>query len=128
MQITAELEAKGVLLRILNLGVGTGTPTGKLILTVLGGIAQFKREIMLERQREGIAKAKREGKFKGRKPTACEDGRCARATQGRHGRHADRKGLSHPGRCLNEHSVSLYCRRNWFIWIQPFQMDGFGQM
>ena len=70
MQITAELEAKGVSLRILNLGVDTGTPTGKLILTVLGGIAQFEREIMLERQREGIAKAKREGKFKGRKPTA----------------------------------------------------------
>ena len=70
MQITAELECKGVSLRILNLGVDTGTPTGKLILTVLGGIAQFEREIMLERQREGIAKAKREGKFKGRKPTA----------------------------------------------------------
>ncbi len=46
------------------------TPTGKLILSVLGGIAQFEREIMLERQREGIAKAKREGKYKGRKPTA----------------------------------------------------------
>jgi DNA invertase Pin-like site-specific DNA recombinase len=70
MQIIGELEAKGVSLRILNLGVDTGTPTGKLILTVLGGIAQFEREIMLERQREGIAKAKREGKFKGRKPTA----------------------------------------------------------
>jgi DNA invertase Pin-like site-specific DNA recombinase len=70
MQITAELEGKGAALRILNLGVDTGTPTGKLILTVLGGIAQFEREIMLERQREGIAKAKAEGKFKGRKPTA----------------------------------------------------------
>ena len=58
MQITTELEAKGVSLRILNFGVDTGTPTGKLILTVLGGIAQFEREIMLERQREGIGKAK----------------------------------------------------------------------
>ena len=70
MQIIAELEAKGVSLRILGLGVDTATPTGKLILTVMGGIAQFEREIMLERQREGIAKAKAEGKFKGRKPTA----------------------------------------------------------
>ena len=70
MQLTEKLEAKGVALRILNLGVDTGTPTGKLILTVLGGIAQFEREIMLERQREGIAKAKAQGKFKGRKPTA----------------------------------------------------------
>jgi DNA invertase Pin-like site-specific DNA recombinase len=70
MQIVDELTQKGVSLRILNLGMDTATPTGKLILTVLGGIADFEREIMLERQREGIARAKAEGKFKGRKPTA----------------------------------------------------------
>ena len=46
------------------------TPTGRLMLTVLGGIAEFERGIMLERQREGIAKAKADGKYKGRKPTA----------------------------------------------------------
>ena len=38
------------------------------MLTVLGGIAQFEREIMFKRQREGVAKAKAEGKYKGRKP------------------------------------------------------------
>lgn len=64
------IEAKGAALRIINLGVDTSTPTGKLILNVLGGVAQFEREMMLERQREGIAKAKDEGKYKGRKPTA----------------------------------------------------------
>ncbi|MCP1592049.1 DNA invertase Pin-like site-specific DNA recombinase [Methylorubrum extorquens] len=64
------LEGKGVALRILNLGVDTATPTGKLMLNVLGGVAQFEREMMLERQREGIAKAKGEGRYKGRKPTA----------------------------------------------------------
>src|SRR5262249_32644616 len=48
----------------------TSTPTGRLMLNVLGSIAQFEREIMLERQREGIAKAKAEGLYKGRKPTA----------------------------------------------------------
>jgi DNA invertase Pin-like site-specific DNA recombinase len=48
----------------------TSLPTGKLILTVLGGVATFERELMLERQREGIARAKAEGKYKGRKPTA----------------------------------------------------------
>jgi DNA invertase Pin-like site-specific DNA recombinase len=37
---------------------------------MLGAIAQFERELMLERQREGIAKAKAEGKYKGRAPTA----------------------------------------------------------
>jgi DNA invertase Pin-like site-specific DNA recombinase len=49
--------------------VDTSTPTGKLMLNVLGSVAQFEREMMLERQREGIAKAKSEGRYKGRKPT-----------------------------------------------------------
>ncbi|GAA5064298.1 hypothetical protein GCM10023209_00660 [Roseibacterium beibuensis] len=40
------------------------------MLNVLGSVAQFEREMMLERQREGIAKAKAEGRYKGRKPTA----------------------------------------------------------
>lgn len=40
------------------------------MLTVLGAIAEFERELMLERQREGIAKAKAAGRYKGRKPTA----------------------------------------------------------
>lgn len=40
------------------------------MLNVLGGVAQFEREIMLQRQREGIAKAKAAGAYKGRKPTA----------------------------------------------------------
>lgn len=68
--ILSDLEAKGVALRIENLGVDTSTPTGKLMLNVLGGVAQFEREMMLERQREGIAKAKAEGAYRGRKPTA----------------------------------------------------------
>lgn len=70
MEIVAKLEEKGVTLRILNLGIDTATPTGKLILTVLGGIAQFEREIMKERQRVGIDRAKLEGKYTGRQPTA----------------------------------------------------------
>jgi DNA invertase Pin-like site-specific DNA recombinase len=69
-EITESLQEKGAALRILDLGIDTGKPTGKLVLTVLGGIAEFEREIMLERQREGIAKAKAAGKYKGRKPTA----------------------------------------------------------
>lgn len=72
MKIIKELENKKVGLRILNLGMDTTTPTGKLMLTILGGIAQFEREIMLERQREGIAKAKSEGKYKGRKSIRSE--------------------------------------------------------
>lgn len=69
-KIVETLTAKGVSLRIFDLGVDTGTPTGKLMLNLMGSIAQFEREMMLERQREGIAKAKGEGRYKGRKPTA----------------------------------------------------------
>ena len=57
-------------LHILDLNLDTATPTGRLQITLLGGIAQWEREMMLERQRIGIAKAKAEGKYKGRKPTA----------------------------------------------------------
>jgi len=48
----------------------TSTPAGRLMFNVLASIAQFEREIMLTRQPEGIAKAKAEGKYKGRAPTA----------------------------------------------------------
>jgi DNA invertase Pin-like site-specific DNA recombinase len=68
LAIIQTLEQKNVSVHILNLGMDTQTPTGKLMLTVLGGIAQFEREIMLERQREGVSKAKTQGKYKGRKP------------------------------------------------------------
>ncbi|MBB2718882.1 UNVERIFIED_ORG: DNA invertase Pin-like site-specific DNA recombinase [Rhizobium etli] len=70
MSIIARLDKKGVSLRILAMNLDTGTPTGKLMLSVLGAVAQFEREMMLERQREGVAKAKAEGKYTGRQPTA----------------------------------------------------------
>src|SRR5277367_4761336 len=66
VRIVEQLEAKRVGLRILAMGVDTATPTGRLILNVIGSVAQFEREVMLERQREGIAKAAAEGKYKGR--------------------------------------------------------------
>jgi DNA invertase Pin-like site-specific DNA recombinase len=68
-----DVEDGGVALRVLNLGgemVDTKSATGKLILTIFSGFAQFEREIMLERQREGIAKAQAAGKYLGRKPSA----------------------------------------------------------
>lgn len=64
------LSEKGASLRILNLGIDTGSPTGQLVLNVLGGIAAWEREMMLERQRDGISRAKALGKYKGRAPTA----------------------------------------------------------
>jgi len=57
---------------VLSMGgerLDTRNPTSKLMLTILAGVAAWEREIMLERQREGIAKAKSEGKYLGRKPS-----------------------------------------------------------
>ena len=74
LAIVARLEAKGVSLRVLsmsgNQALDTATSTGRLMLSVIGAVGQAEREAMLERQREGIAKAKREGRYKGRVPTA----------------------------------------------------------
>ncbi len=70
VDITSKLSSKGVALRILAMNLDTATPTGKLMLNLLGSITEFERELMLERQREGIAAAKAEGKYKGRVPTA----------------------------------------------------------
>ncbi|UGY10186.1 recombinase family protein [Phyllobacterium pellucidum] len=70
LNIQDVIERKGASLRILALNLDTTTPTGKLMLNLLGSIAQFERELMLERQREGIAKAKADGKYRGRAPTA----------------------------------------------------------
>jgi DNA invertase Pin-like site-specific DNA recombinase len=69
-ELLEHFEVSGVGLRVLSLGLDTSTATGKLMLNVLGSVAQFEREMMLERQREGIAKAKMEGKYRGRAPTA----------------------------------------------------------
>ncbi len=68
--IVAQIEAKGVALRILDMNIDTSSPTGRLMMNLIGSIAQFEREIMLARQREGIAKAKAKGLYRGRAPTA----------------------------------------------------------
>jgi DNA invertase Pin-like site-specific DNA recombinase len=69
-EIVQHLQKKGVALRILDLDIDTSTPNGRLMMTLVGGIVQWEREIMLERQKIGIAKARKEGKFRGRVPTA----------------------------------------------------------
>lgn len=70
IEIVGRIEKKGASLRILAMSLDTSTATGKLMLHVLGSVAEFERSMMLERQREGIAKAKAEGKYRGRAPTA----------------------------------------------------------
>ena len=73
LAIAERLDKGGIGLRILSMGgqeVDTRSATGKLMLTVLAAIATFERDLMLERQKEGIARAREEGKYKGRVPTA----------------------------------------------------------
>ena len=70
VKITEFLNAEGATLRILSMNLDTSTPTGKLLMNLMGSVAEFEREIMLERQREGVAKAKAAGKYTGRQPTA----------------------------------------------------------
>lgn len=73
LSIIAKLEAKGVGLRVLDFGgseVDTKSPTGKMLITMFGAVAEFETALMKERQKAGIAKAKAEGRYKGRAPTA----------------------------------------------------------
>ena len=64
------LEDKGAALQVLDMNLETKTANGRLQVSLLASIAQWEREMMLERQRVGIAKAKAEGKYKGRSATA----------------------------------------------------------
>lgn len=69
LEIEADLSKRKIGLVVLSMGgerLDTRNPTSKLMLTILAGVATWEREVMLERQREGIAKAKAEGKYKGR--------------------------------------------------------------
>lgn len=67
LDIVEQLNAKGVHLISNKENIDTSTPTGKLMLTMIGAINEFERVNLLERQREGIAIAKRSGKYKGGK-------------------------------------------------------------
>ena len=68
--IIAQLSAKRVGFRCVQQGaVDTTTSMGKLILGILGAVAEFETDIRKERQREGIERAKAAGVYKGRKPT-----------------------------------------------------------
>ena len=70
IEIEAAVAVAGASIRILDMNVDTSTPQGRLTFNLFGSIAQFEREIMLERQKVGIAAAKEAGKYTGRAPTA----------------------------------------------------------
>ncbi len=75
-RIVKELTGRGVVVKFHKEGLtftGEDSPMSNLLLSMLGAVAEFERSIILERQREGIAIAKVEGKYKGRKPSLTSD-------------------------------------------------------
>ena len=66
LSLTEQFESKGVELISLKEQINTGTPQGRFMLTIFAALAELERETILQRQREGIALAKAEGKYKGR--------------------------------------------------------------
>ena len=71
LEIVERLQSKGVHLVSNKENLDTGTPTGKLMLTMIATINEFERQNLLDRQRERIAIAKRNGVYKGRKKVPC---------------------------------------------------------
>ena len=71
LNIVETLTEKGVKVRSLKEQVDFSTPQGKFMLTIFGAIAEFERELILQRQREGIKLAQAAGKYKGRHEKKC---------------------------------------------------------
>ena len=67
--IVRDIKLKGVHLRATEQPIDTSTPAGKCFLDMLGVFAEFETNLRRERQMEGIAKAKKRGVYKGRKPS-----------------------------------------------------------
>ena len=73
LAITEQLQQKGVEFYSDKERIDTSTPTGKLMLTMVAAIAEFERQTLLDRQREGIALARQKGAYKGRKKVVVND-------------------------------------------------------
>lgn len=73
LTLIERLEEKGVSFVSQKEQINTSTPAGKLMLTIFAGLYQFEREQLLLRQAEGIAIAKEQGKYKGRKPIEIDE-------------------------------------------------------
>jgi DNA invertase Pin-like site-specific DNA recombinase len=68
LNLTEQLDERGVSLRVLKQDIDTSTPTGRLVFHILAAIDQFQRELIVENTEEGLASAKARGRTPGRKP------------------------------------------------------------
>ncbi|MEH8198238.1 recombinase family protein [Aeromonas allosaccharophila] len=93
LDIVNKLEAKGVTMKVLDQSIDTGSAQGRLMLSMLGAFAEFELEIRKERQMDGIAKAKEQGKYLGRPKTLDEE--------------AIREALKEGGKSIREIATSL---------------------
>ena len=66
LHLVESMHAKGIAFESQKEKIDTSTASGKLFLTIIAALNEFEREVLLERQAEGIAVAKRNGKYKGR--------------------------------------------------------------
>jgi DNA invertase Pin-like site-specific DNA recombinase len=66
--IFGELEARGITVRVLNLGIDTSTSIGRLVRTIMAGVAEFEADLIRERTLEGLADARKHGRHGGRRP------------------------------------------------------------
>lgn len=72
LEIAKEIDKKGATLKVLDKDIDTSTPVGRFFLTVIGAVAELERENINQRVKEGVAIAKEQGKFKGRKKGSIE--------------------------------------------------------
>lgn len=68
LELIEQLTSKGVAFRSIKEAIDSEVPSGKFMLTVFAAVAELERSYLLDRQKEGIAQAKLQGKYKGRRP------------------------------------------------------------
>lgn len=75
LRLVEDLRERGVALRILTLGVDTGTPAGQMVLTIMAALAQMERSILIDRTNDGLEAARRRGRSGGRPPALTDERR-----------------------------------------------------
>lgn len=114
LNLFEEFENKKIDFVSITQNIDTSTPTGKFFFTILGAVAEFERETIVERIRTGLDRAKKEGKLLGRKKGAkdskrrCLSGYYMRWQREKVGRNRLRAGVNNPPLINNEEAVKAY--------------------